>query len=193
MRLKQYIVEDIIISKLVEMTIGDAASFANDLHVGQFRKSSGEPYIKHPLYTYKILKKIGIKDREILIASLLHDTIEDTHITYNEIKRKFSKNVADMVKNVSSNKKKIEIIGKPEYLLDKMIKLDDNSLLIKLADRLQNLSDINQVNKGFAEKMYNQTTFIINGLVSERSLTNKHKKLIRLINKQLQTYKTTTK
>jgi (p)ppGpp synthase/HD superfamily hydrolase len=70
-----------------------------------------------------------------------------------------------------------------------MVKMSDDALLIKLADRLHNLSDITTVNKKFAEKMYNQTTFIIQELRDKRSLNNKHKKLIRLINKQLSEYK----
>jgi len=182
MRLKQY---------LIELYIGKAATFANDKHVGQFRKSSGAPYITHPMKTYRILKDIGIKDREVLTAAWLHDTLEDTDVNYNTIKREFNKAVADLVKEVTSDKKKIDKMGKPEYLLDKMIKMSNNALLIKLADRLQNLSDISTVSKSFAEKMNNQTRFIIDGLREKRNLTNAHKKLIRKIDKQLREYNET--
>ena len=185
MRLQQFINEGL----LLELSIGKAAAFADKYHSGQHRKSSGEPYIKHPVGTYKILRNIGVKDVEVLIAALLHDTIEDTKVTYNNIKKEFNKNTADLVKSVSSDKKKIKIMGKPEYLLNKMINISDNALLIKLADRLQNLSDINSVDKSFAEKMINQTTFILQSLREKRKLTNFHKKLIRLINKQMKTYK----
>jgi (p)ppGpp synthase/HD superfamily hydrolase len=185
MRFQEYMTEQYII----ELSIGMAAKTASDLHQGQFRKDSGEPYIVHPVGTYKILKSLGIKDREVLAASLLHDTLEDTNINYNEIKRKFNKRVADLVKEVTSDKKAIEKTDKPNYLVNKMVKMSDDALLIKLADRLHNLSDINIVNRLFAEKMYNQTTFIIQELRDKRSLNNKHKKLIRLINKKLGGYK----
>jgi len=185
MRFKKFINEDM----LLEISIGKAAVFADKYHTGQFRKSSGEPYIKHPVGTYRILKKVGVKDRDVLVAAFLHDTIEDTSVTYNNLKSEFNKNVADIVKGVTSNKKKIEIMGKPEYLADKMINMSDNALIIKLADRLHNLSDINTANPKFAEKMYNQTMFIIDALRSHRKLTPIHKKLLRLIDKQLGTYK----
>jgi (p)ppGpp synthase/HD superfamily hydrolase len=184
MRFQRYIKEQY----LIELSIGMAAKMADDLHQGQFRKDSGEPYIVHPVGTYKILKTLGIKDREVLTAALFHDTLEDTNINYNEIKRKLNKRVADLVKEVTSDKKAIEKTDKPNYLVNKMVKMSDDALLIKLADRLHNLSDITTVNKKFAEKMYNQTTFIIQELREKRSLNNKHKKLIRLINKQLDKY-----
>ena len=184
MRLQKYIND----SLLLELSIGKAAVFADKHHFGQHRKSSGEPYIKHPIGTYKILKEIGVKDIEVFIAAILHDTIEDTDVSYNIIKKEFNKSVADLVQAVTSNKKEIKVIGKPEYLLKKMINISDNELLIKLADRLHNLEDINSVSSDFATKMIQQTTFILQGLRDKRSLTNQHKKLIRKINKQIQSY-----
>ena len=174
---------------LLEISIGKAAVFAAKYHSGQHRKGTGEPYIKHPVGTYRILRKLNVKDREVLVTAFLHDTIEDTQITYNDLKTEFNKNIADMVKDVTSDTKKIAVMGKPNYLADKMINMSDNALTIKLADRLHNLDDINTSSPDFAEKMYNQTTFILDRLVYKRSLKPIHKKLIRLINKQLSTYK----
>jgi len=185
MRLKQYMNEE----QLLEISIGKAAVFADKYHAGQHRKSTGEPYIKHPVGTYRILKKVGVKDRDVLVTAFLHDTLEDTPVTYNDLKSEFNKSIADMVKGVTSDKKKIDIMGKPEYLADKMINMSDNALTIKLADRLHNLSDINTASPKFAEKMFNQTTFILDALRSHRNLAPVHKKLIRLIDKQLGTYK----
>ena len=71
---------------LLEMTVGQAFAFADRKHRGQHRKGSGEPYIKHPLGTYRILRALGIKQKDVLVAAALHDTIEDTDTTYNEIK-----------------------------------------------------------------------------------------------------------
>lgn len=184
MRLKNFMDQEYII----EMSIGKAASFADKYHSGQHRKSSGEPYIKHPLNTYRILKQIGVKNKDILISAFLHDTIEDTPVTYNNIKKEFNKTIADIVKGVTSDNKQIKIQGKPFYLADKMISMSDNTLIVKLADRLQNLADINTSSPSFAEKMYNQTRFIIDRLRYKRTLKPIHKKLLRLIDKQLNTY-----
>ena len=179
MRFKQYL--------LLEMSLAHAATFSAKKHEKQFRKSSGSPYITHPRGVYKLLKDLRIKDVEILVSAYLHDTLEDTNTSYNEIKKEFSKNVADTVKDLTSDTRKIEIIGKPQYLLKKMLSMPDNSLTIKLADRLQNLDDILTANKKFAEKMWHQTWYIIDGL-RKRNLNKTHKKLLRKIEKQLDIY-----
>ena len=164
MKFKQYLTEE----QLIEMTIAHAASFAAEQHKGQHRKGSGEPYIMHPRGVFKIVKDLGIKSIEILSAAYLHDTIEDTPATYNKIKKEFSKGVADLVRELSSDKKLVDIIGKDEYLTNKMLKMSNSALILKLADRLHNLSDITVASKGFAEKMWNQTRYIITALRNER-------------------------
>jgi GTP pyrophosphokinase len=180
MRFREYL--------LLEMTMGKALSFANKKHKGQHRKVSGEPYIVHPVGTYRILRQMGVKDKNILVASALHDTIEDTDTTYNEIKREFNVNVADMVKDVSSDKKIIFKIGKEKYLADKMLKIKAPSLTLKLADRLQNLKDFPTMGKGFQKKMYLSTTYILDKLKDGRTLNGVQKKLIRKIEAILATY-----
>lgn len=185
MKFKQYLTEE----QLLEITIAHAATFAAELHQGQHRKGSGAPYIVHPRGVFKILRTLGIKSKEILAAAYLHDTVEDTSATYNKIKKEFGKGVADLVRELSSDKKLIGKIGKDEYLTNKMIKMSNSALILKLADRLQNLSDIMTSSKGFAEKMWNQTRYIITALRNERNLNKYQKKLIRMINKQLQIYR----
>ena len=70
--------------------------------------------------------------------------------------------------------------------------MSDNSLIVKLADRVHNLSDMMTASKKFADKMWEQTWYIINGLRQKRSLNNVHKKLLRRIEKQLNQYKAVT-
>ena len=181
MRFKEYL--------LLEATIAHAATWAAERHKGQFRKGSGAPYIVHPKGVYKLLKSVGIKDKTLLLASWLHDTLEDTKTTYNDIKKEFSKEVADVVKQLTSDSKEIAIVGKPKYLFDKMVKMTDNSLSIKLADRLHNLSDITTMNKKLASKNWDQTWYIIDHLRDKRKLNSTHKKLIRQIIKRLTLYK----
>jgi len=173
---------------LLEMAIGKAFAFADKKHKGQFRKGSGEPYIKHPLGTYRLLKAIGVKDMNVLVASALHDTIEDTNATYNELKKEFNKDVADLVKDVTSNKKILFKVGKEKYLADKLLAMPAGSLTLKLADRLHNLSDFKTMSKVFKHKMFYSTSYILGKLKEKGRLNPTHKKLIRKIDAILSTY-----
>jgi len=76
-----------------------AFAFSEQAHLGQFRKS-GDPYITHPLAVASILSQWRI-DAQGLAAALLHDVMEDTKVTKNEIETSFGKPVADMVDGVS--------------------------------------------------------------------------------------------
>jgi len=171
---------------LIEMSLDQAIDFATQMHQGQFRKGDKKPYVVHPQAVYSILKSFRINDRVLLVAAWLHDTIEDTKATYNIIKRNFNQEVANLVKAVSSDKRQIDKIGKEQYLLDKMLKMSNNELTLKLADRLHNVTDIMTNPK--ADILYNQTTFIINGL-KQRPLAKIHKKIIKAIEKYLNKYK----
>jgi guanosine-3',5'-bis(diphosphate) 3'-pyrophosphohydrolase len=164
---------------LTELALDQAISFAQEMHQGQIRKGDKKPFFVHPMAVYSILKSFKIKDRVLLVAAWLHDTIEDTQATYNIIKKKFNADVADLVKQVSSSKKEIEKIGKPEYLLQKMLKMDQNALTLKLADRLHNVSDIMTMPEKTSEKTYIQTKYILDGLRDKRSLNQTQKKIIR--------------
>jgi GTP pyrophosphokinase/guanosine-3',5'-bis(diphosphate) 3'-pyrophosphohydrolase len=178
---KQYLTE----TELLELAMDAAAAFAQDMHQGQFRKGDGQPYAVHPQAVSAILKSFRVKDRVLLVAAWLHDTIEDTRATYNVIKKRFNKEVADLVRGVSSSKKEIEMVGKEVYLLNKMLKMSDNMLTLKLADRLHNVTDIMTMPAKTSEKTYNQTVYIIKGLREKRNLKQIHKKLIRAIEKYL--------
>ncbi|MBO7275761.1 MAG: HD domain-containing protein, partial [Clostridia bacterium] len=76
-----------------------AYRYARTLHEGQYRKS-GEPYIIHPVETAYILSQLGM-DPEAIEAGLLHDCIEDTAVTYNDVKKEFGDSVALLVVGVT--------------------------------------------------------------------------------------------
>jgi GTP pyrophosphokinase len=173
---------------LIELSLQQAAAFAADLHKDQKRKGSGERYFVHPEAVYRMLVKLGIKDKNILVAAFLHDTVEDTPATYNEIKNKFNKEVADLVKELTSQDKEIAKIGKPDYLLKKLINMSDNALVVKLADRLHNVQDIDSMSQDKANKQAVQTDYILQGLKSKRNIKGPHKKIIRQIEKQIKKY-----
>ena len=118
---------------------------AKELHEGQKRKS-GEPYIIHPVAVAKILAELGMDD-DTLVAGLLHDAVEDTNYTLDDVTRDFGETVAVLVDGVtkltnivyeSSEEKQAENFRKMFLAMSKDIRI----LVIKLSDRLHNLRTI---------------------------------------------------
>ena len=120
----------------------DAYQFSENAHQGQFRKS-GDPYISHPIAVAKILTQWHL-DSQALTAALLHDVMEDTSVTKNEISDKFGKHVADLVDGVSKLDR-IESQTQEQAQAENFRKMllamarDVRVILIKLADRLHNM------------------------------------------------------
>ena len=124
-----------------------AVSLATKKHSSQLRKS-GEPYINHPLAVKKILEEWGM-DEDTIIAGVLHDTVEDTDLTLDEIKKEFGDSVAflvDGVTKISTARKNMRDLDSylpatKDNFLRLMIALgsDIRVLIIKLADRLHNI------------------------------------------------------
>jgi RelA/SpoT family (p)ppGpp synthetase len=120
----------------------DAYLYAAQAHIKQFRKS-GEPYIYHPLSVSKILAEMNM-DVDSLIAGLLHDVIEDTEISKQDIINKFGETVAHLVDGVSKLNT-LEFNSKAEEQAENFRKMlmamtdDIRVILIKLADRLHNM------------------------------------------------------
>lgn len=116
--------------------------FSRDAHEGQFR-SSGEPYITHPVAVATILAEMGL-DYETLIAALLHDVIEDTPVTHEEITEKYGDSVAVLVEGVSKLDK-LKFRNRQEAQAENFRKMvmamvrDVRVILIKLADRTHNM------------------------------------------------------
>ena len=124
-----------------------AVEVARKAHEGQFRKT-GEPYIIHPLAVKKILEEWGM-DEDTIIAGILHDTIEDTDLTLDDIRNEFGESVAFLVDGVTklstarTGMRDIDtyLPETKDNFLRLMIALGDDIrvLIIKLADRLHNL------------------------------------------------------
>lgn len=131
-------------------SVNDAIDFARIKHEGQTR-SSGEPYYTHPVEVATILA--GMKmDVGTIITAILHDTLEDTDATYEEISKKFGKDIADLVNGVSKLTR-IEsqtIEGKQAENFRKLLLAmseDIRVLIVKLADRLHNMRTIEGISK----------------------------------------------
>lgn len=105
-----------------------------------------KPEFNHLKTVVKTVSKYT-KNKEVIIASWLHDAVEDKYITYEQIEEYFGKRVVYLVYELTSDKTIIQIIGKTEYLTNKINNMTDNALLIKLADRLDNVSDLKITDK----------------------------------------------
>ena len=122
--------------------IRKAYEYANELHKGQYRQS-GEPYITHPLNVAYILAEMHA-DRDTVCAGLLHDTLEDTNATKEDIADIFNKNIANLVDGVTKLSK-MNFSSKEEQNLANTRKIitgitsDVRIIIIKLADRLHNM------------------------------------------------------
>jgi len=119
-----------------------AYHLSDSAHAGQFRKS-GEPYISHPLAVAEILANWHL-DAQALMAALLHDVMEDTAITKQEIREKFGKAVAELVDGVSKLDKiefQTEVHAQAENFRKMLLAMarDVRVILIKIADRLHNM------------------------------------------------------
>jgi GTP diphosphokinase / guanosine-3',5'-bis(diphosphate) 3'-diphosphatase len=130
--------------------LNKAYDFAIKAHENQ-KRDSGDPYSNHPIAVAKILTELKL-DSATIATGLLHDTIEDTHATYETIKNEFGQEVADLVDGVT----KISVFenqAKPNSKAENFRKLilatskDIRVLLVKIADRLHNMRTINAISK----------------------------------------------
>ena len=124
-------------------SLSKAYDFALEAHQNQ-KREEGVPYIIHPVAVAKILTELKL-DSATIATGLLHDTIEDTHATYQTIKQEFGQEVADLVEGVTKISE-LENQAKANSRAENFRKLiiatskDIRVLLVKIADRLHNLS-----------------------------------------------------
>ncbi len=127
-----------------------AIEFIEEKHAGQYRKS-GEPYVVHPLEVAIILAELGM-DIDTVVAGLLHDVLEDTETTYEELKENFGKDVADIVEGVTKlgkiHFKDVETQKAENYRkLILAFSKDLRVIFVKLADRLHNMKTLQYFSK----------------------------------------------
>lgn len=156
--------------------IQKAIEYAKVKHSGQNRLFSKEPYVNHPIRVMQIIdenKKTNRKE-DLFIAAILHDILEETSTSEEEIEKTFGKKVLELVKELTTNEEERKKIGKTKYLLEKMSnpeKMSNWGLIIKLADRLDNLSDNDKQPREFKERYFKQTKEIITELRQKRKIS----------------------
>ena len=137
-----------------------AIELATSAHVNVDRKGTDIPYIVHPIEVMKIVGGIT-KDEEVRAAAVLHDTVEDTKITIEDIKERFGKRVAELVASESEDKRK----DKSEESTWKTRKLetirhldnaDADTKIICLGDKLANMRDIARDYENISDELWSR-------------------------------------
>ena len=152
-----------------------AFEIANKGHKDQ-KRYSGEPYITHPLSVAIYLSDLSM-DIETITSAILHDLIEDTEITYDDLKKEFGSTVADIVDGVTKLDK-INYNSKEEAKADGIRKMvvamskDIRVLILKLADRLHNIQTIDYLDDWKKERIAEETLYVYAPLAHRLGLQN---------------------
>ena len=160
---------------LVKIT--SAYEMAANGHIAQ-KRMSGEPYIIHPISVAIYLSDLSM-DIETVVAALLHDLIEDTDITYDDIKSSFGSDVANIVEGVTKLDR-IRYNTKEEAKADAIRKMvvamskDIRVLILKLADRLHNIETLEHLHDWKQEKIANETLYVYAPLAHRLGLSLIH-------------------
>lgn len=166
--------------------VDEVLRFAKERHQGQLR-SDGQEYITHPIRVSQIVAKFKpSQNSNILTAgALLHDVLEDTYTSYRELQDRFGEVVASLVMEVTSSTFMPKLVGKQIYLAHKMQYMSSYALIIKLADRLDNISDLKGLKEEKIKKTFFDTIYMINFIESKRVLTTAQTNLIDAIHLKL--------
>jgi len=168
------------------MKIYQAITFAEQAHNGQTRKFSGEPYLIHPLrVAQRICAVTDVPD--IICASILHDVVEDTSVSLKDIKKVFGSYVAQLVDELTDpsrpedgNREQRKAIARAH-----MDRASPVAKTIKLADRLDNLSDILVVAPSYAALYIEESRLLLEVLTEGHP--DLYQELYALVNNQRHT------
>ena len=172
-----------------ELITDKALEFAREKHKGQMRKNNTPvEYITHPINVANLVKKYANNKENIddLVSSAyLHDTLEDTNTTFKELICNFGNLISNLVKELTNNDVLKKEMGKTKYLSMKMANMSEDALIIKLCDRLDNVSSLYDTNKAFIDKYLRETISILNYIINSRNLNTIHLNIINDINKEV--------
>lgn len=135
-------------------------AFALRAHEGQVRKKSGTPYILHPMEAATIASTLT-DDREVLAAVMLHDTVEDTDVTLDDIRREFGERVAQLVKGETENeypeltREESWKMRKEESLQRLRVNADYSVKIMWISDKLSNARSMLRIYEEMGDEMWN--------------------------------------
>jgi (p)ppGpp synthase/HD superfamily hydrolase len=132
-----------------------AIIFAASAHEGQTRKSTDIPYITHPFAVGLILQKAKCTD-EVIAAGILHDTIEDTSTTYDELTENFGAHITNLVSAVSEPDKSLPWEARKQHTIDRLKDASLEEIQIITADKFHNLSSIRADLEVLGEKVWSR-------------------------------------
>ena len=124
-----------------------ATAFAAHKHTSQRRKNvDASPYINHPIEVAELLATIGdVSDIELLMAAILHDTVEDTKTSFSEIEEVFGADVRSLVAEVTDDKS-LEKQQRKQLQIETAAGKSDRAKLLKIADKICNIRDMDMEN-----------------------------------------------
>ncbi|MEZ5741296.1 MAG: bifunctional (p)ppGpp synthetase/guanosine-3',5'-bis(diphosphate) 3'-pyrophosphohydrolase [Burkholderiaceae bacterium] len=163
--------------------IREAYRFGDEAHLGQFR-TSGEPYISHPIAVAEICAGWKL-DAESIMAALLHDTVEDTQVSKNEVLERFGSSVADIVDGLSKLDK-VKFASREQHQAESFRKMllamarDARVILIKLADRLHNMRTLEAVTPEKRVRVAVETLEVYAPIASRLGLYTLYRELLDL-------------
>ncbi len=151
-----------------------AYHFAKQAHKDQFR-ASGEPYIQHPLEVTEILLSLK-PDEDSIVAALLHDVLEDTDITADDMRKEFDEEIIPLLKGLEKlenvyyrgEERQIENLRKMFLAMAKDIRV----ILIKLADRLHNMRTLSHMREEKRKRIAQETLSIYSPIASRLGIYN---------------------
>ena len=160
--------------------------FAKEFALKKFQEMG---LINHFADVLAILQKeFHIKDQKLLISAILHDTLEDTNTTYEELKKVFSKPVADLVQEVSHPKNYNEAQKSKYY--ENLKNISPNAKIIKLADFTSNLRNIIDIRKSKPEKPYHDQYITLIRSFLESCPQSEAREVVYKLTKELEQYVT---
>ncbi|HXU93473.1 MAG TPA: bifunctional (p)ppGpp synthetase/guanosine-3',5'-bis(diphosphate) 3'-pyrophosphohydrolase [Gallionella sp.] len=168
--------------------VREAIEFSRAAHQGQLRKS-GDPYVTHPIAVARILTLLHI-DVQAIVAALLHDVVEDTEITLDQLADKFGKPVAELVDGLSKLDR-LQFETREDAQAENFRKMlmamarDVRVILIKLADRLHNMRTLESMSREKCERIARETMEIYAPIANRLGLNDIYHELEDLSFKHL--------
>ncbi len=148
--------KEIILSEaelLENEMLTNAIAYAVKMHKGGLRKGTNIPYIVHPLEVMHILYEMGA-DKKLMAAGVLHDTVEDTEATLDEIKELFGEEIANLVASHTEKDKSLSWRERKEIALAHLAKASEREQMLVLADKISNIEAMARDYEKIGDKLW---------------------------------------